>query len=154
MLLVGLELALACDVRVAGERARFGMPETARGMVPMGGGTQRLPRLIGQQRANLMFYTGDAFPAWKGNLFVGSAQYGEVRGTGHLQRVVLNENFEDIRRERLLDLLAHLAIGFDPAAVAIFLQQRAEDLLGLRTGAFAQEPNRMPALRRMELEMR
>jgi aldose sugar dehydrogenase len=53
--------------------------------------------------SGLMFYTGDKFPAWKGNLFVGSAQYGEVRGTGHLQRVVVNAQFEDIRRERLLD---------------------------------------------------
>ena len=53
--------------------------------------------------SGLMIYNGDKFPAWKGNLFVGSAQYGEVRGTGHLQRVVLNQQFEDVRRERLLD---------------------------------------------------
>jgi glucose/arabinose dehydrogenase len=53
--------------------------------------------------SGLLIYSGDKFPAWKGNLFVGSAQYGEVRGTGHLQRVVLNGAFEDIRRERLLD---------------------------------------------------
>ena len=53
--------------------------------------------------SGLMIYEGDQFPEWKGNLFVGSAQYGEVRGTGHLQRVVLNAEFEDIRRERLLD---------------------------------------------------
>jgi glucose/arabinose dehydrogenase len=53
--------------------------------------------------SGLLVYSGDTFPAWKGNLFVGSAQYGEVRGTGHLQRVVMNPAFEDIRRERLLD---------------------------------------------------
>jgi glucose/arabinose dehydrogenase len=53
--------------------------------------------------SGLMFYTGDKFPAWKNNLFVGSARYGEIRGFGHLERVVLNDKFEDIRRERLLD---------------------------------------------------
>ena len=53
--------------------------------------------------SGLMVYSGDRFPQWKGNLFVGSAQYGEVRGTGHLQRVVLNAQLEDVRRERLLD---------------------------------------------------
>ena len=53
--------------------------------------------------SGIMFYTGDKFPAWKNNLFVGSARYGEIRGYGHLERVVLNDKFEDIRRERLLD---------------------------------------------------
>ena len=53
--------------------------------------------------SGILFYTGDKFPAWKGNLFVGSARYGEIRGYGHLERVVLNDKFEDIRRERLLD---------------------------------------------------
>jgi len=53
--------------------------------------------------SGILFYTGDKFPAWKNNLFVGSARYGEIRGYGHLERVVLNDKFEDIRRERLLD---------------------------------------------------
>ena len=53
--------------------------------------------------SGILFYTGDRFPAWKNNLFVGSARYGEIRGFGHLERVVLNDKFEDIRRERLLD---------------------------------------------------
>ena len=51
----------------------------------------------------LTFYTGDKFPAWKGNLFMGSARFGEVDRTGGLYRVVLNDNLEDIRREKLLD---------------------------------------------------
>ncbi len=53
--------------------------------------------------SGILFYTGDKFPAWKNNLFVGSARYGEIRGYGHLERVVLNDKFEDIRRERILD---------------------------------------------------
>ena len=52
--------------------------------------------------SGIMFYTGNKFPAWKDNLFVGSARYGEIRGFGHLERVVLNGKFEDIRREIVL----------------------------------------------------
>lgn len=50
----------------------------------------------------LTFYTGDRFPAWKGNLFVGSARRGEVPRTGGLERVVLNDKLEELRRETLL----------------------------------------------------
>ncbi len=50
----------------------------------------------------LTFYTADRFPAWKGNLFVGSARRGEVPRTGGLERVVVNEKLEELRRETLL----------------------------------------------------
>ena len=52
--------------------------------------------------SGLTFYTGDRFPAWQGNLFVGSLTTGRVRGTGHLERIVLNRNGEELRREWLL----------------------------------------------------
>jgi enoyl-CoA hydratase len=54
----GHELALACDIRLASEDAKFGQPEINFGMVPGGGATQRLPRLIGLGRALAMLYTG------------------------------------------------------------------------------------------------
>lgn len=54
--------------------------------------------------SSLSFYTGDRFPAWKGNLFVTAMIEGRVPGTGHLQRVVFNEQGE-IRREQLLNSL-------------------------------------------------
>ncbi len=54
----GLELALACDFRVCGENAHFGLPEALLGVVPGGGGTQRLPRLIGSSRAKELIFTG------------------------------------------------------------------------------------------------
>ena len=55
----GLELALACHLRVAGPKARLGLPEVKLGVIPGYGGTQRLPRLIGRGRALRMILTGD-----------------------------------------------------------------------------------------------
>ena len=52
--------------------------------------------------AGMAIYTGDQFPAWKGNLFVGSLRQGGIPGTGHLQRIVFNENMEELRRESML----------------------------------------------------
>jgi enoyl-CoA hydratase/carnithine racemase len=54
----GCELALACDYRVASERAVFGQPEILLGIIPGGGGTQRLPRLVGPGRAKEIIVTG------------------------------------------------------------------------------------------------
>ncbi len=56
-------------------------------------------------------YTGDRFPAWKGNLFIGSARRGEIPRTGGLERVVVNKNLEELRRETLLTDL-HLRVRF------------------------------------------
>ena len=50
----------------------------------------------------LTFYTGDKLPKWKGDLFVGGVRYGEVPGTGRLDRVLLNANLEELRRETLI----------------------------------------------------
>jgi enoyl-CoA hydratase len=55
----GLELALCCDIRVASEDAQLGQPEIKLGLIPGGGGTQRLPRLVGLGRALLLNLTGE-----------------------------------------------------------------------------------------------
>jgi glucose/arabinose dehydrogenase len=52
--------------------------------------------------SGLTFYTGDKFPAWKRNAFVGGMREGEVAPTGQLQRIVFNDNWEEMRREMLL----------------------------------------------------
>ncbi|MGH3136785.1 MAG: enoyl-CoA hydratase-related protein [Gaiellaceae bacterium] len=59
----GLELAMCCDVRVAAANAQLGQPEIKLGLIPGGGGTQRLPRLVGLGRAQLLNMTGDFIDA-------------------------------------------------------------------------------------------
>ena len=59
----GLELALTCDLRIAGKGARLGFPEILLGLIPGWGGTQRLPKVIGVSRANEMILSGRALKA-------------------------------------------------------------------------------------------
>lgn len=59
----GLELALCCDILVADENARLGLPEVRLGVMPGSGGTQRLPRLVGLARAKEMILTGEIYDA-------------------------------------------------------------------------------------------
>ena len=59
----GLELAMCCDLRVCADDARLGQPEIKLGLIPGGGGTQRLPRLVGHGRAMLLNLTGEFIDA-------------------------------------------------------------------------------------------
>jgi enoyl-CoA hydratase/carnithine racemase len=72
----GLELALACDIRIASEDARLGLTEIDLAIIPGGGGTQRLPRLVGRGKALEMILTGARIPA------------AEALGIGLVERVV------------------------------------------------------------------
>ena len=59
----GLELAMACDIRIAAEHARFGLPEITRGLIPGGGGTQRLPRMLAWCHAAEVLLLGEHIDA-------------------------------------------------------------------------------------------
>jgi enoyl-CoA hydratase/carnithine racemase len=91
----GCELALACDYRIGGERAVFGQPEILLGVIPGGGGTQRLPRLIGASRAKEMMITGR------------QVQAEEALRIGLVNEVVSSETLH----ERALTLAAEVCRG-------------------------------------------
>ena len=59
----GLEFAIACDIRIASEKAKLGSPEITLGVYPGWGGTQRLPRIVGMSKAKLIMFTGGMYSA-------------------------------------------------------------------------------------------
>ncbi|MFC1954926.1 enoyl-CoA hydratase/isomerase family protein [Chloroflexota bacterium] len=59
----GLELALSCDIRLASDKAHFSLPQVAKGYIPMDGGTQRLPRIVGRAKAIELLLTAQAIDA-------------------------------------------------------------------------------------------
>jgi glucose/arabinose dehydrogenase len=52
--------------------------------------------------SSIAFYTGDKLPKWKGDIFVGGMRYGEIPGTGRVERILINKNLEELRREPLI----------------------------------------------------
>ena len=104
----GCELALACDYRIAGERAVFGQPEILLGIIPGGGGTQRLSRLVGPSRAKELMITGR------------QVKSAEALAIGLADEVVTDDSL----MERALSLAADVARG---ALVAQALVKRAVD---------------------------
>ena len=81
--------------------------------------------------SDLLFYTGDRFPQWKGNALVGAMRYGEIANTGHMQRIVFNANGDEIRREMLLtDLRQRIrAVKQAPDGTIYLLTEEAQGAL-------------------------
>jgi glucose/arabinose dehydrogenase len=81
--------------------------------------------------SDLLFYTGDKFPQWKGNALVGAMRYGEIANTGHLQRVVFNAAGHEIRREMMLtDLRQRIrAVRQAPDGTIYLLTEEAQGAL-------------------------
>ena len=120
----GCELALACDIRIAGEKARFGQPETGLGITPGFGATQRLPRVVGMSRAKELIFTGRHILAE------------EAERIGLVSKVVPQESL----MEEALQLARDIAKN---AQVAVRQSKRAMDQgaqCGIETGlAFEME---------------
>lgn len=89
----GCEMAASCDLRVASEKARFGQPEIKLGLIPGGGGTQRLPRLIGHGQTMRLVLTGDMIDA------------AEALRIGLVEAVVPHEEL----RDKTLELAGRIA---------------------------------------------
>jgi len=90
----GCELSMCCDLRVAGEGAKFGQPEVALGIIPAAGGTQRLPRLVGLGRAKELVLTGRVIDAR------------EAERIGLVNRVVPDDEVLDAAKELARQILA------------------------------------------------
>ena len=91
----GCELAMACDIRIASESARFGQPEVGLGITPGFGGSQRLPRLVGRGRASWLLYTGRMINA------------AEALSLGLVDQVVEPERLLDVVNTLALDIASH-----------------------------------------------
>jgi enoyl-CoA hydratase len=103
----GFELMLACDIAIASETARFGQPEIKVGVIPGAGGTQLLPRLIGEKRAKELIYTGNLFSA------------AEALQMGIINRVVPQAKLREATQELINTLIKRspVILKFAKAAV-------------------------------------
>jgi enoyl-CoA hydratase len=114
----GCELAMSCDLRIASDNARFGQPEIKLGLIPGGGGTQRLPRLVGMGHAMRLILSGDMLPA------------DEAKEIGLVEMVVP----ADALRETTLELAGKIA-AMSPLTLSVAKQAlRASEKLSIEEG--------------------
>jgi len=103
----GCELAMACDIRVASEDAKFGQPEVNLAIIPGYGGTQRMPRLIHPGKAKELIYTGEMIDAM------------EASRIGLVDRVVKKEDLLDEARKLAATILSKGPLAIKAAKKAI-----------------------------------
>ncbi|MBQ1765449.1 MAG: enoyl-CoA hydratase/isomerase family protein [Aquincola sp.] len=115
----GMELALACDLRFAAPGAVLALPETGLGLIPGGGGTQRLPRVVGPGRAMDLLLTGQRLTA------------AEARDIGLVTRVASSD---EALREEVRSLAAGLAAKPPMATAYVKRAARAAQELDLKSG--------------------
>lgn len=122
----GCELALACDIRIASENARFGLPEASLGIIPAAGATQRLPRLVGLSRAKDWILTGDIHDA------------NEAYRIGLVSRVVPIAELMPAAREVAKRILARSPLAVRLAKIALNASSRAPLDSGMTIEMLAQ----------------
>ncbi|MDP2991621.1 MAG: enoyl-CoA hydratase/isomerase family protein, partial [Kiritimatiellota bacterium] len=103
----GCEIVLACDMAIASENAKFGLPEIKVGVIPGSGGTQVLPRLIGEKRARELIYTGN---------FITAA---EALQMGMINRVVPPDKLKSATEEFIAPLLKRSPVLLQIAKLAV-----------------------------------
>jgi enoyl-CoA hydratase len=114
----GCELAMSCDLRIAADTARFGQPEIKLGLIPGGGGTQRLPRLLGMGHAMRLILSGDLIPA------------AEAKEIGLVEQVVPAAEL----REKTLELAGRIA-AMSPLTLKVAKESlRASERLPIEEG--------------------
>ena len=103
----GCELAMSCDIRIAGERAKFGQPEVGLGITPGFAGTQRLPRLVGIAKAKELIFTGNPIKAE------------EAENIGLVNKVVPQEELmnESLGLAKKISHNGQLAVKYSKAAI-------------------------------------
>ena len=116
----GLELALQCDIRIASENARFGLPEVTLGFIPGAGATQRLPRAIGLQKAKELILTGRRFGAR------------EAETLGLVSRVVPHERLRSEATELARAIAGNPRMSVIQAKVALNASQETLLAAGLQ----------------------
>ncbi len=132
----GCEIALACDIRVASERAVIGQTEIDLGIIPGWGGTQRLPRLVGDELARRMIFFGERVDAQD------AQEYGLVGD------VVAHDELDSYVEEMAAELAAKPQFAMQAAKEALNLERRREPEAGLAyerrawSGLFGTEEQR------------
>ena len=120
----GCELAMACDVIIASDKAKFGQPEVNLGIIPGYGGTQRLPRIIGEKNAKYLIFSGEIIDA------------NEAHRIGLVQKVFPSEVLLEEAESLAQKMMTKAPIGLKMAKVAIHNGMNVD----LRTGiAFEAE---------------
>ncbi|MEE3062674.1 MAG: enoyl-CoA hydratase-related protein [Actinomycetota bacterium] len=122
----GCELAMACDIRIASQTARFGLPETNLAILPGAGGTQRLARLIGPGRALDMILTGRIMSA------------GEALETGLVSRVVPNADLLVAAKETAATIMAKGPLAIRLAKLVVRAGVDVDSRSGLMMERLAQ----------------
>lgn len=122
----GCELAMACDIRLAAEKALFAQPEVGLGVIPGFGGTQRLPRIVGEGRAKELTFTADTIKAE------------EAYRIGLVNHVYPGEQLMDEARKLARKIIsqAPLAVGFAKHAINKGLQVDIDTAMGIESDMF------------------
>ena len=119
----GCELAMACDIRIAGDKAKFGQPEVTLGIIPGFGGTQRLPRIVGLAKAKEITFTGKVISAE------------EALQIGLVNQVVPNDELMGVTLEMANTIAQNAQIAVRQSKIAINTGMQCDVRTGLEIEA-------------------